>query len=113
LAKRVSRIGTNLLSELSTEGLTAEILSTLQQTAIDFDEALGRQEDALANRNLHSYLRIASGNNLYAEIVRVASIGKSLFGDTHEAKYNDYVLYDEKNNNKNEVRQIENKSIAA
>jgi hypothetical protein len=36
--------------------------------------------------------RIIKGNTLWAEIARMASIGKSMYEDTNEAKFNDYAL---------------------
>ena len=38
--------------------------------------------------------RIRKGNVLYNEYVRISEIGKSLFVDNDEAKYNNYVIND-------------------
>ncbi len=96
LAKRVVRVGTKLLPDLEGRGLTQDMLTNLQQTAGDFDKAMDTQENEIENRDLQTQQRITLGNALYAVLVELASIGKSLYQDTNEAKYNDYVLYDEK-----------------
>ncbi len=96
LAKRVVRVGNKLLSDLSGQGLTTEMLDTLQQTAVNFDAAMDAQETEIENRDLQTQQRIILGNDAYQVLVQLASIGKSLYADTNEAKYNDYVLYEEK-----------------
>jgi len=47
---------------------------------------------ATENRDLQTQDRIIKGNLLWDEMGRLASIGRSLFEDTDEALYNDYVL---------------------
>lgn len=103
LAKRVVRVGTKLLPVLSKQGLTQEILDTLAQIAVDFDKAMDTQESEIENRDLQTQERIRLGNDLYAVLVQLASIGKSLYQDTDAAKYNDYVLYHENTKPKEET----------
>ncbi len=92
LTRRVIRVGTKLLAELAAQGLTAAILTALGVLATDLDTAIDAIEDAIENRDLETQDRIIKGNVLWAEMSRLASIGRSLFEDTDEARYNDYVL---------------------
>lgn len=93
-SKRVVRVGTNLLSELSTEGLTAAILSQIAKLATTHDDNLDKMEEAIENRDIKKQERVICGNKLWALMVKYANVGKSLFEQNDEARYNDYVLTD-------------------
>ena len=92
LAKRVVRMGTKYLAELAGEGLTAAQLAALGTLATSLDLGLDKIEDAIENRDIETQERIKKGNILWAEMMRLTGIGKSIFQDINEAKYNDYVL---------------------
>jgi hypothetical protein len=92
MARRVARVGTKLLPELEPQGLTKDILANLSEMASNLDFAIDAQESAVENRDLETQDRIIKGNTLWAEMVRLASVGKSLYEDTNEAKFNDYVM---------------------
>lgn len=94
-ALRVVRVGTKLLSELAAQGLTEEMLTALSDEAAAFHKAMETQEDKIEDRDIATQERVLLGNALYERIVKLASVGKSLFEDNDEARYNDYVLYDE------------------
>ena len=97
LALRVVRVGTKLLPELQAQGLTATLLTSLADEATACHNAIDAQDNAIEDRDLATQERVGLGNALYAILVQLASIGKSLFEDNDEARYNDYVLYDEHN----------------
>ena len=92
LAKRVGRMATKYLPDLEPQGLTAEQIATLQTLAKNFDDGIDAIEDAVENRDLETQERIIKGNTLWAEMSKLASVGKSIYEDTNEAKFNDYVL---------------------
>jgi hypothetical protein len=92
LARRVARVGNKLFDELAQHGLTVAQLTALAQFAKQFDGAIENMEDAAENRDMATQNRINKGNALWAEMSRLASIGRSLFEDENEAKYNDYLL---------------------
>jgi len=92
LSRRVLRVAGKLTADLAKQGLTTTMLTDLGALATAFDKAIDDVEEAIENRDLETQDRIIKGNALYAEMVRLASIGKSLFEDENEAKYNDYVL---------------------
>ena len=91
-ARRVVRVGTEFLADLASTGLTAPILATLLATANTFDEQIDAQHSAIKERDLAVDTRIALGNEMYRLLVSLAGFGKLCWGDTNEAKYNDYVL---------------------
>ncbi|NNV58046.1 hypothetical protein, partial [Limnovirga soli] len=88
LARRVVRVGNKLLAELAAQGLTAAQLTNIDTLATSFDTAIDAIENAVENRDLETQDRILKGNALWTEMSRLASIGRSLYEDTDEAKYN-------------------------
>lgn len=92
LSGRVVRVGTNLQSEMAANGLTTDMLTDLKTLSKSFDNAIEEQQTAIENRDLARQARVSAGNILYAEYSRLCDIGKSLYEDTDEAKYNDYVI---------------------
>lgn len=57
-----------------------------------FDVAVDKIIDKKNARDLATQERILAGNVVYTELFRLCTIGKALYQDTNEAKYNDYVL---------------------
>ncbi len=92
LAKRVGRMATKYAADLDAEGLTAEQITALQTLATNFDNDIDAIEDAIENRDVETQERINKGNALWAEMGSLASVGKSIYEDVNEAKFNDYVL---------------------
>ena len=92
LTKRVVRVGGKLFTDLAAQGLTQAQLTNLDNLAKAFDTAIDAVEEAIETRDLETQDRILKGNTLWQEMLRLAAIGKSLYEDTNEAKFNDYVL---------------------
>jgi len=92
LAKRVVRMCTKYLPDLEPQGLTPAQLTALQALTKNFDDSLDDIEDAVETRDVETQERINKGNMLWAEMGKLTSIGKSVYEDTNEAKFNDYVL---------------------
>lgn len=91
--KRIHRQATLLLTDLATEGLTAAHLTTLADLITDMNNKMEAQDAAIDNRDLAVQQRILLGNELYAELVKLAEVGKRIWLNVDESKYNDYVLY--------------------
>lgn len=109
-ATRVVRVGTTLLADLATEGLTIAILNNLNLLATNLDKAIDAVGEAEEKRDLETQDRIEKGNALYTEMVKHAGTGKSLYEFTNEAKYNDYVLI-EVNSQKQEPTNTGNPTV--
>jgi hypothetical protein len=92
LARRVLRIGTELLPELSARGLTLEMLNNLQSLTDAYDQALETIHDRETASVIHTEERVAHGNSIWDMMGRYALVGKSLFFDTDEVRYKSYVL---------------------
>ena len=91
-AKRVVRVATGLLPELTSEGLTAIMIAELGASADTFDNLVDAQDEAFKNRDIAVDERISLGNTLYDLLVNLAAKGKLCWEDVNEAKYNDYIL---------------------
>lgn len=91
--KRIHRQASNLLATLAPQGLQQVHLETLATLTTDFNDALEAQEVAIDNRNSAVQDRIEAGNALYAEMVKLADLGKRLWLNVDESRYNEYVLY--------------------
>jgi hypothetical protein len=90
--KRVVRVATRLMDDLAKQGLTAEVLTAISNLCIELDNAIDHSALQVENRDIETQDRVTKGNALYAEMMRLASVGKSLYEDTDEARYNDYVM---------------------
>jgi len=100
MAKRVSRTANANIAELATEGLTEAFLTELDAIVKKFDDDIDNKVTAEKNRDIITQERIAKGNLVYKELVRLTNTGKDLWAATDEAKYNDYVIYDTPSGNK-------------
>lgn len=91
--KRIHRQATLLATPLAAEGLTAAHLSSLEGYINDLNSALFAQVQAIDDRDQAVHERIEAGNALYDEMVKLGEVGKRLWLNVDESKYNEYVLY--------------------
>ncbi len=92
LAKRVLRLARRLMDDLKPQGLMDSHLEALASFEAALDAKVDACNQAVENRDIETQDRIIKGNAVYAEMMRLASVGKSLFEDEDEARYNDYVI---------------------
>lgn len=93
VAKNVAQIATDQLADLASEGLTTDRIDALGTLRTTLDDKIDDKASKVKERDLATQRRINAGNELYKEMVRITNIGKDLYIDTNEAKYNDYVIY--------------------
>jgi hypothetical protein len=74
-------------------GITPVFLAGVLTKRAALDDKIDDMRQAENTRDLATQDRIKAGNALYKEIVKLCNIGKDLYAKTDEAKYNDYVLY--------------------
>jgi hypothetical protein len=94
LAERVIRVSPTLMPEFAKTGKWEFEILSLQTEVNDFVIADKAQHDAIVNRGLKTEDRNDAANALYHRIVNVCEIGKKIWKDMSETKYNDYVIYD-------------------
>jgi hypothetical protein len=98
VVKRVVRQGNALLAQLTVQGLTQPILDQLELYGENYNLALLAQDAAIDARDQAVQTRIEAGNTLYKELTELAMVGKRLWLNVNESKYNDYVLYPNQGN---------------
>lgn len=93
MVKRVGRVLAELETELtpSFPSIHAKLLA-LTTKGDAFDNAVNAIIDKKNARDIVTQDRILAGNAVYTELSRLSAIGKVLYQDINEAKYNDYVL---------------------
>lgn len=92
-ARRVHRVGTRMAADLADEGLTPAMLTKLKADTQTYDVDLAAQEDAIADRDISTQLRIEKANAIYAVALKYCEKGKRVWQSVNEAKYNDYLFY--------------------
>ncbi len=97
--RRVQRVATEQLEELSTEGISQEMLDSLGCYNRNLDSLIDSQIDAIKNRDIAIDDRISSGNALYAMMITLAAKGKQCWLDLSERRYNDYIATENYINN--------------
>ncbi|MCX6153137.1 MAG: hypothetical protein NT007_03140 [Candidatus Kapabacteria bacterium] len=84
---------TSYLTDLTSVGLTDPKIDALEAAAQLFEDAMNDIATAQEIRDIKTQERIEKGNELYALVARYCEIGKIIWEDVNEAKYNDYVIY--------------------
>lgn len=92
-SRQVVTVGTAYLTDLSSVGLTQTMLDDLSADADSFHDALIAIYDAEELRDDKTQERIQKGNEIYEFVTKYCQIGKIIWDDVDEAKYNDYVIY--------------------
>ncbi len=96
-AKRIVRVGTPLLEELATNGVTAAMLTTITTHANSFENLLIDKEIKVGERDIQQEARVEAGNLVYSDLIKYTSIGQAIWAATDVAKYNDFVVYNTAN----------------
>jgi hypothetical protein len=92
--KRVVRVGTELLPDLTANGLTAAMLTAITTLCNEFDILMTDMEVKIAERDIMQEDRVEAGNVIYKSLVAYTTTGLSIWKTSDVAKYNDYVIYD-------------------
>lgn len=85
---RVSKIATDELPS-SVIGIVNELESTNEA----FNNAIDTKSTLVELRDIAAHERVELANSIYKELMNYCEIGQVVWAETHEAKYNDYVIY--------------------
>ncbi|MCX6154482.1 MAG: hypothetical protein NT007_10000 [Candidatus Kapabacteria bacterium] len=80
-------------TELAVYGLTSTMITDLDTKSDDFETAIDTQRNAVAARDMATNNRTKKATELYDLLMSYCDIGKVIWYETNEAKYNDYVIY--------------------
>jgi uncharacterized protein YgfB (UPF0149 family) len=96
-ASHVHEVATAYLAELADYGLTQAKLDSLAADIDDFAAELNKVAELKSQRLAKTEERIAKGNELFALVSRYCTLGKIIWQDKDYARYNDYLIYKNKN----------------
>ncbi|MEY4925978.1 MAG: hypothetical protein RI894_414 [Bacteroidota bacterium] len=92
-ALRAVRCGHQYQVMFANVGIDIAYLDDVRSVADDYQDTLLTQVTTMSDRDIATEDRREAGNVLYAEVVKHAEIGKTIWSNIDEAKYNDYVIY--------------------
>lgn len=91
--RRVVQVAETRLTTLTTIGLTQSDIDSLDAEAQTFEDKIHSIFEKTAEREIKTQERTTLANNLYTELAKYAKIGKLVWENVDEAKYNDYVIH--------------------
>ena len=91
----VVRCATLYQNDLMEVGVLQHTIEELNSCRNELIAALDAQSFAIRDRDIATEKRILAGNKLYHELIRYMNVGKAFWKTRNEAKYNDYVMYNE------------------
>lgn len=106
-AMKVSRVAENYLTDLADEGLTQAMIDDVVAKKEDFSDKIIIVGTKRTLRDNKTAERIKVGNELYALVVKYCKIGKSIWREVSESKYNDYILYHEPTDLPSKVQNLQ------
>ncbi len=93
LARQCVTLATDYLADLAAQGLTQAMIDSLASEAQLMENEMNNISEKEALRDLKTQERINDGNELYGFVSQYCEIGKIIWQDVDQAKYNDYVIY--------------------
>ena len=93
IATRVVRVGTEMLADLATTGLTVGMLDNIKNLRNDLELELIGMKLKIADRDIEQESRVEASNAVYATLIKYTNTGQSIWETNNVAKYNDYVVY--------------------
>ena len=91
--RMVKRSAEEYLVQLTPFGLTQPMIDDLEAKNQDFEDSIDTQKSAIATRDDATNNRVKKANEIYALLIKYCDIGKSIWYEVNEAKYNDYIIY--------------------
>ena len=93
MCRQVVKTATDYLTDLTPVGLTQAMIDAVDTGSQTFEDNMNSVKDAVETRDIKTGERIADGNELYSFVVKYCTIGKIIWDDVDESKYNDYIIY--------------------
>ncbi len=83
----------NALQPTLGQGLTVAIVAQVETLAGEFLALWKAQDAAIDDRDVAVQTRVEAGNSLYEDVAKLGELGKRIWLNKDESKYNDYVIY--------------------
>ena len=91
--QRITRTSNQYIAQLGAYGVTAALITELEELATEFSAAMVAQEQTIDARRIATNERTTSANEIYTLVSNYSNYGKKFYVKTNPAKYNDYVIY--------------------
>ena len=101
--KRVVRVGTEFLTDLTPNGLTVAMLTAITTLCNEFEFLIIDLKIKIGDRDIIQEDRVEAGNIIYKTLLQYTTMGLSIWETTDVAKYNDYVVYNTVNGETPEI----------
>jgi hypothetical protein len=101
--KRVVRVGTEFLTDLTPNGLTVAMLTAITTLCNEFEFLIIDLKIKIGERDIIQEDRVEAGNIIYKTLIQYTTMGLSIWETSDVAKYNDYVVYNTVNGETPEV----------
>jgi len=92
-AREVARVAEDYLADLTAIGLTQTMIDDLAAEAQTMEDEMNAINSKTELRDEKTQERVTKANALYSNLRKYCDIGKLIWEDVDEAKYNDYVIY--------------------
>lgn len=106
--RRVVRVARQQIDFLEDVGMNETIIQRVLDACRDFETALNIQQDRIADRDIAVENRTEQGNKMYQELVVLCNIGKDIWAEKDQVKYEQYCLYESNNDQKLARKEREN-----
>ncbi len=97
ICRNVVTVANEQLANLTAIGLTQGAIDALETEAQIMEDKGHEIKDKMAQRDLKTQERTEKGNELYYYVKQYSTIGKLIWENVDEAKYNDYIIYPKSN----------------
>jgi hypothetical protein len=110
--RRVVRVARQQIDFLGETGLNENIIQRVVDACSEFENALNIQQDKVHDRDIAVEKRMDIGNRIYTELVILCDIGKDIWAEKDNVKYEQYCLY-ESNNDQKIAKKLKDAKISA
>lgn len=93
VSRSVVTQATIYLTELTPAGLSQIQIDALEAKNQEFEDKMEDKKSKVADRDIAADDRKRKGNEIYELMVKYCDIGKAIYFEVDEAKYNDYIIY--------------------
>jgi hypothetical protein len=91
--QRITRTSNQYIAQLGAYGVTAALITELEELATAFSASMVAQEQSMDARRIATNERTVAANEIYTLVSNYSNYGKKFYVKTNPAKYNDYVIY--------------------
>ncbi len=102
-AKRVFRVGNDFLADLSSKGLTPEMLQKVKDLKEEVEDLIIDSNLKVEERDIKQESRVEAANAIYLKLSEYCKTGQAIWATSNVAKYNDYIIYNTPSGDKEET----------